>query len=69
MNKFATPIANTITDSCSRLGIGRTLLYDLIKQGKLRPIKLGSRTLIPESELQRLVTEQPTQAAEVRGES
>ena len=57
------PLANTINDSCSRLGIGRTLLYDLIKQGKLRPIKLGSRTLIPESELQRLISDQQTQAA------
>ena len=57
------PIANTIQDSCSRLGIGRTLLYDLIKQGRLRPIKLGSRTLIPESELQRLISDQQTQAA------
>ena len=56
------PLANTIQDSCSRLGIGRTLLYDLIKQGRLRPIKLGSRTLIPESELQRLISDQQTQA-------
>jgi len=37
-------------------------MYDLIKQGKLRSIKLGTRTLIPESELQRLITEQLTQA-------
>ena len=60
-NQF--PLANTIKDSCTRLSIGRTLLYDLLKQGKLRSIKLGTRTLIPESELQRLVTEQLTQAA------
>ena len=53
-----TPLASTIQTACSRLGIGRTLIYDLLKQGKLRSIKLGSRTLIPETELQRLVTEQ-----------
>ena len=57
------PLANTIPDTCRRLGIGRTLVYDLIKQGKLRPIKLGTRTLIPESELQRLITEQLESAA------
>ena len=57
------PLANTITDSCSRLGIGRTLMYDLLKQGKLQSIKLGTRTLIPETELQRLITEQLAQAA------
>ena len=57
------PLANTIQDSCSRLGIGRTLLYDLLKQGKIRSIKLGTRTLIPETELQRLITEQLAHAA------
>ena len=51
------PLANTISTSCRRLGIGRTLIYDLLKQGKLKSIKLGTRTLIPESELQRLITE------------
>jgi excisionase family DNA binding protein len=54
------PLASTIQTACSRLGIGRTLIYDLLKQGKLKSIKLGSRTLIPESELQRLITEQLT---------
>lgn len=53
-----TPLASTIPTACNRLGIGRTLLYDLLKKGKLRSIKLGTRTLIPESELQRLITEQ-----------
>ncbi|MSQ98693.1 MAG: DNA-binding protein, partial [Xanthomonadales bacterium] len=37
------PIANTITVACARLGIGRSLLYELMKQGRLRPIKLGTR--------------------------
>ena len=58
-----TPLANTIPTACSRLGIGRTLIYDLLKQGKLRSIKLGTRTLIPESELQRLIAEQLQAAA------
>jgi excisionase family DNA binding protein len=57
------PLASTIPSACSRLGIGRTLIYDLIKQGKLRPIKLGTRTLIPESELQQLVASQLEQSS------
>ncbi len=61
--RSALPLANTIQDSCRRLGIGRTLLYDLLKQGKLRAIKLGCRTLIPETELQGLIAEQLKQAA------
>ena len=63
MHEHTPPLASTIPDTCRRLGIGRTLVYDLIKQGKLRPIKLGTRTLIPESELQRLITEQLESAA------
>ncbi len=59
-----TPLASTIPETCRRLGIGRTLVYDLIRQGKLRPIKLGTRTLIPETELQRLITDQLAQAGE-----
>lgn len=58
-----TTLASTIPDTCRRLGIGRTLVYDLIKQGKLRPIKLGTRTLIPETELKCLITEQLAQGA------
>ena len=52
------PLASTIPTACNRLGIGRTLIYSLLKQGKLKSIKLGNRTLIPETELQRLVAEQ-----------
>jgi len=62
MQEHAT-LASTIPDTCRRLGIGRTLVYDLIKRGQLRPIKLGTRTLIPESELQRLISEQLERAA------
>ena len=31
-------------------GIGRTLVYEEIKRGELKIIKVGSRTLIPDSE-------------------
>jgi len=63
------PLANSITNSCSRLGIGRTLMYDLLKQGKLRAIKLGTRTLIPETELQRLIAEQLERSAKRSSEA
>ena len=58
-----TPLANQIPEVCKRLGIGRTLVYELIKKGKLRTIKLGSRTLVPESELHRLISETLNQPA------
>lgn len=52
-----TPLVHPVPEACRRLSIGRTMLYQLIERGELRPIKLGSKTLIPEAELQRLVAE------------
>jgi excisionase family DNA binding protein len=49
------PLAHRIPDACRRIGIGRTTIYELISAGELRVIKLGNRTLIPESELQRFI--------------
>lgn len=37
------------------LSISRTNLYSLIKDGKLKPVKLGGRTLFKESELTRFI--------------
>jgi excisionase family DNA binding protein len=48
-------LANSITSAAQRLGIGRTLIYQLIDRGDLRAIKIGGRTLIPESELKRFL--------------
>jgi excisionase family DNA binding protein len=46
--------AYRISDACVALGIGRTSLYELVKSGELRLIKLAGRTLVPRSELERL---------------
>jgi excisionase family DNA binding protein len=40
-----------IPEACERLGIGRSLLYNLIKDGKLRTVKIGKRRLISESSI------------------
>ena len=49
------PLAHSIPAACERLGIGRTTIYELIKAGELRPFKIGRKTLIPESDLVRLI--------------
>jgi len=51
----AAPLAHKVPDACRRIGIGRTVLYELIKAGEVRAIKIGCRTLIPEAELQRVI--------------
>lgn len=48
------PMAYRIADACHVLGIGRTSVYDLIKSGEIRVIKIAGRTLVPRSELERL---------------
>lgn len=51
------PLAHRIPDACQRIGVGRSSLYELIKSGDLKTVRIAGRTLIPESELQRLVTD------------
>ena len=57
------PLAHKIPDACRRLGIGRTMIYELLSAGELRSIKLGNRTLIPESELQKFIATRLAAAA------
>ena len=49
------PLANTIPEACRRLSIGKTTLYQLMTTGEIKAIKVGTRTLIPETELQRFI--------------
>ena len=57
------PLAHQIPQACQRIGVARTSIYELIKAGELRSIKVGSRTLIPESELQQFIAKRMAQAA------
>ena len=47
--------AYRVPEACSALGIGRTSLYELVKNGELKLIRIAGRTLVPRSELERLV--------------
>jgi excisionase family DNA binding protein len=42
------------------IGIGNTKFYELLGTGKIRAVKLGARTLIPESEIERFRRELPS---------
>ncbi|WJS98372.1 helix-turn-helix domain-containing protein [Novosphingobium humi] len=49
------PLAYSVADACRVSSIGKTRLYQLINQGKLKTTKLGKRTLIPAESLRRLI--------------
>jgi excisionase family DNA binding protein len=49
------PITTTINAAAQALGVGRTTIYDLIRQGRLEKIKLGRRSLVTISSIRRLV--------------
>jgi excisionase family DNA binding protein len=40
------PIAVSINEAAAILGIGRTSIYRLIKEGRLETVKLGRRNLV-----------------------
>lgn len=46
--------AFSVNDACHALGIGRTSLYELVKTGELKLIRIAGRSLVPRSELDRL---------------
>ena len=59
----AVPLAHTVNAAVQRLGIGRTKFYELLDRGEIKTIQFGTRRLVPESELQRIVRERMQAAA------
>jgi excisionase family DNA binding protein len=43
---FSERISCTVAEACSATGLGRTKLYELIKQQRIATTKIGGRTLI-----------------------
>jgi excisionase family DNA binding protein len=48
--------ARRIPDACRATGISRSTLYKLASQGKVKLVKIGNRTVVPETEIDRLVS-------------
>jgi excisionase family DNA binding protein len=53
----------SVDEACYATGVRRTKLYDLIKQGRIRSVKIGARTIIPKSEIDRLLNGNDDRAA------
>ena len=51
------PLAYRIDDAAQALGIGRTKIYELTRQRKLKLVKIGKRSLITAASLKALAEE------------
>ncbi|MCJ2077902.1 helix-turn-helix domain-containing protein [Methylobacterium sp. E-016] len=56
-------LAYTVPEALYATGLGRTTLYALIAERKLRMIKVGSRTLIPADSLRSYLASLEMEAA------
>jgi excisionase family DNA binding protein len=41
-------LLRSIPETCARLGVGRTQVYELIARGELEAVQLGRRRLVPD---------------------
>ncbi len=46
-----------VEEAAQVLGCGRTTVFALIREGRLRAVKLGARTIVPRSEVLRLLAD------------
>jgi excisionase family DNA binding protein len=53
----ARPRARRVNDACKALSISRSHLYNMAAKGEIRLIHIGNRTLVPETEIDRLLGE------------
>ena len=51
MNDTPDRLLHRIPEAASRLGLGRSTLYELIAAGRLRARKLGARTVVLDTDL------------------
>ncbi|RBP18162.1 excisionase family DNA binding protein [Roseiarcus fermentans] len=51
------PKARRVPEACKALGISKAMLYKLAARGKIRLVRIGGRTVVPESEIDRLASE------------
>lgn len=50
-----------IPHTCQALSISRTTLYELLSTGRIRSVRLGTRRLIPVTEIDRFTREMASQ--------
>jgi excisionase family DNA binding protein len=56
-------LAFTIAEACASIGIGKTSIYELIAEGKLKSIRAAGRRLILRSDLETFLASCSDQSA------
>lgn len=49
------PLVTSVTQAATTLGLGRTSIYALIREGRLEAVKIGRRTLVKVDSIRRLI--------------
>jgi excisionase family DNA binding protein len=49
------PVSVTIDDTCQMIGIGRTKVYELIAQGRLQTVCIGTRRVVLVASIEALI--------------
>ena len=52
---LSSKLAYSIREACAVLSLGKTTIFSLIKDGKIRAVRIGGRTLIPAESLRALL--------------
>ncbi len=52
-------LAHSVARACRVIDCGRTKIYEMMSKGQIRAKKLGNKTIIPHSELVRLLDSLP----------
>jgi excisionase family DNA binding protein len=58
------PLGVSVNSACELIGVGKTKLYELISDGRVRSVKVGKRRLIDYASLEALVCPSPKQCGE-----
>ena len=51
------PLADFVANFSKSLGLGESTGWKLIREGKVRPIRIGKRTLVPRTERDRILAQ------------
>lgn len=61
---MADPLLLGVREAAKRLGVGRDSCYALLRQGRLRAVRIGRRLLVPAGELQAFVARELARTGE-----